>query len=97
MNYAHTILLMNLKLNRSADCTIILWRICSKQELWSQRNSRCLVKSAHNNRGIVTIRDVTRTAVAMERLDRHVSAETRRAVFSVHSVPWGYKKDKENR
>jgi hypothetical protein len=54
---------------------------------------------AHNNRGIVTIRDVTRTAVAVERLGKHVSAETnsrnkRRAVFSVRSVQRGYKKRK---
>jgi hypothetical protein len=55
-----------------------------------------------NNRGIVTIRDVTRRAIAMERLHKHVSAEMnsrnkRRAVFSLQSVPRGYKKDKEGR
>jgi hypothetical protein len=55
---------------------------------------------ARNSRGIVTIRDVTRTAVAMEQLSKHVSAEknsrnNRRAVFSVRSLPKGYKKDKE--
>jgi hypothetical protein len=42
---------------------------------------------------------VTRTAVAMERLGKHVSAETnsrnnKRAVISVRSVSRGYKKDK---
>jgi hypothetical protein len=47
---------------------------------------------ASNNRGIVMIRDVTRTAVAMERLGKNVSAETnsrnsRRAVFPLRSVP----------
>jgi hypothetical protein len=57
---------------------------------------------ARNSRGIVTIRDVTRTAVAMERLGKHVSAETnsrnnRRAVFSVRSVPSGYKMEEEYR
>jgi hypothetical protein len=51
---------------------------------------------AHNNRGIVTLGDVTRTAVAVERLGKHVSAETNsrnsgRTVFSVQSVPRGYK------
>jgi hypothetical protein len=50
---------------------------------------------------IVTTRDVTRTAVAMERLGKHVSAETnsrnnRRAVFSVRFVSRGYKQDKED-
>jgi hypothetical protein len=54
-----------------------------------------------NNRGIVTIRDVTRTAVAMEPLGKHVSSEmnsrnNRRFVFSMWSVPKGYKKDKED-
>jgi hypothetical protein len=56
---------------------------------------------ARNNGGIVTIRDVTRTAVSMERLGKHISAETNsrnstRAVFSVRSVPRGYTKDKED-
>jgi hypothetical protein len=46
---------------------------------------------AHNNRGIVTIRDVTRTAVAMERLGIHVSAEINsriniRAVFCAEGL-----------
>jgi hypothetical protein len=55
-----------------------------------------------NNRGIVTIRDVTLTAVAMERLGEHVSAEmnshkNRAAVFSVRFVSRDYKKDKEDR
>jgi hypothetical protein len=50
----------------------------------------------------VTIRSVTRTAVAVEWLGNHVSAETnsrnnRGAVFSVWSVPRGYRKEKENR
>jgi hypothetical protein len=31
---------------------------------------------ARNNRGIVTIRDVTRIAIAMEPLNKHVCAET---------------------
>jgi hypothetical protein len=57
---------------------------------------------ACNNRGTVTIRDVTRKVVARERLGNHVSAETnsrnnRRDVFPVRSVSRGYKKDKENR
>jgi hypothetical protein len=57
---------------------------------------------ARNNRGIVTMRDVTRTAVAMEQLSKQVSEEmntrnNRRAVFSVRSVPRGYKQDKEFR
>jgi hypothetical protein len=57
---------------------------------------------ARNNRGIVTIRDVTGTAVAMEQVSKHVSAEkntrnNRGAVFSVWSVPRVYKKDKEDR
>jgi hypothetical protein len=43
----------------------------------------------------------SRSALPMERLGKHVSAETnsrnnRRAVFSVRSVPRGYKKDKED-
>jgi hypothetical protein len=54
-----------------------------------------------NNRGIVTIRDVRRT-VAVERLGKHVSAETnlcnnRRGMFSVRSVRMGYKKDSGDR
>jgi predicted ATPase len=54
---------------------------------------------ARNNTGIVTIRDVTRTVVAMEHLCNHVSVErnthnNRRDVFSVQPVPTGYKKDK---
>jgi hypothetical protein len=57
---------------------------------------------ARNNRGIATIRDVTHTAVAMEQLNKHVSAETksrnnRRAMFSLRSVPRCYKKYKEDR
>jgi hypothetical protein len=59
---------------------------------------------ARNNtrRGIVTIRNVTRTAVAMKQLSKQVSAETntrnsRGAVFSVRFVPRGCKKDKEDR
>jgi hypothetical protein len=56
---------------------------------------------ARNNRRNTTIPDVTRTAVAMERLGKHVSEETnsrnnRRTVFSVRSVPRDYKKDKED-
>jgi hypothetical protein len=31
---------------------------------------------ARNNRGIVTMRDVTRTAVAMEQLSKHFSTDT---------------------
>jgi hypothetical protein len=57
---------------------------------------------ACNNRGVVTIRDVTCTAVVMELLGKHVSAEmnahnNRGGAFSVRSVPKGYKKDKEDR
>jgi hypothetical protein len=57
---------------------------------------------ARNNKGGVTIRDVTHTAVSMEQLRQYVSAEanTRNnggAVFSVRSMPRGYKKDKEDR
>jgi hypothetical protein len=53
---------------------------------------------ARNNRGIVTIRDVTRTAVAKEQLRKHVSVDmnprnNRRAVFSMLPVPRGYIKD----
>jgi hypothetical protein len=56
---------------------------------------------ARNNRGIVTIRDVTRTAVAMEHLSKHISAETnscnsRITVFSAWSVPRGYKKERRS-
>jgi hypothetical protein len=45
---------------------------------------------------------VTRTAVAMERLSKYVSAETNmrnniKAVFSVRSVSRGYRNDKEDR
>jgi hypothetical protein len=56
---------------------------------------------ARNNRGIVKIRDVTHTAVAMEQLSKNVSAETNsrnniRAVsYAVRTS--GYKKDKEDR
>jgi hypothetical protein len=58
--------------------------------------------AARNNRRIVTIRDVTNTAVAMERLVKRIFAETnsrnnRRVVISVRSVPRGYKKDQEDR
>jgi hypothetical protein len=57
---------------------------------------------ARNNGGIVTIRDVMFTAVARERLGKHVSGATksrdnRRAVFSVRSLPRGYKEDREDR
>jgi hypothetical protein len=57
---------------------------------------------ASNNGGTVTIRDVVRTAVAMEQLSKHISAEMnlcnkRRAMFSVLCVPSGHKKDKEER
>jgi hypothetical protein len=57
---------------------------------------------ARSNKVGFTTRDMTRTAVATERLCKHVSAETnsrnnRRAVSSVRSVPRGYKKDKEGR
>jgi hypothetical protein len=58
--------------------------------------------SACNNRGILTIGDVTRTAVDLERLGKHVSAQTNsrndgRAVFSLRSVPRDYKKDRNER
>jgi hypothetical protein len=57
---------------------------------------------ANNNRGIVTIRDVTRIAVALEQMNKHASTETntsnnRRDVFSLPFVPRGYKNDKGNR
>jgi hypothetical protein len=53
---------------------------------------------SRNNRGIVTKQGVTRTAVAMEQLSKHVSAEktTRnngRVLFSVRPIPRGYKKE----
>jgi hypothetical protein len=60
--------------------------------------------SARDNRGIVTILDVTRKAVVVEQLSKYVSVETntltcnnRRDIFSVRSVPRDYKKDKEDR
>jgi hypothetical protein len=57
---------------------------------------------ARTNGVIVTIGDVTRTAVAMERLGKHVSTETnsrnnRIDVFSVRSVPRDYELDKADR
>jgi hypothetical protein len=56
---------------------------------------------ASNNREIVTIGDVMRTAVAMELLGKHVSAEinshnNRITVLSLWSVPRGYRKDKKD-
>jgi hypothetical protein len=56
---------------------------------------------ARNNRGIVTIRVVTRTATLIEQLRKLVSAgrnsrNNSRAVFSVRSVPKGYKKEIED-
>jgi hypothetical protein len=56
---------------------------------------------ARNNRGVVTIRSVTYTAVAREQLGKHVSTETnlhnsRRAVFSVWSMLKGCEKDRED-
>jgi hypothetical protein len=55
---------------------------------------------ARNNRGIVTIRDMTDTAVAMVQLSTHFSADRIHApieeLFSVRSVSRGYKKDKED-
>jgi hypothetical protein len=58
--------------------------------------------ATRNNRGIVTKRDLTRAAVAVEQLSKHIFAETntrnnRRAVFYVRSAQMGYKKDKEDR
>jgi hypothetical protein len=52
---------------------------------------------AHNDIG-----GMTRTSVAMEQLNKHVSAEAntrnnRGAEFSVWSLPRGYKRDKEDR
>jgi hypothetical protein len=41
---------------------------------------------ARNNKGIVTIRDVMRTAVAMELLSKH-ARNSERAVFSMWSAP----------
>jgi hypothetical protein len=60
-------------------------------------NSRYEILHASNDKGIMTKRDVKRTAVVMEQLSIHVSAEAntrnnRRAVFSVRFVPRGYKK-----
>jgi hypothetical protein len=57
---------------------------------------------ARNYRGIDTLKNVTRTAVAMERLGKHISAETisrnnRRALFSLRSMPKGYENDNEDR
>jgi hypothetical protein len=50
-----------------------------------------------NNRGIVTIRDVTRAAaVAMERRGKDVSAGTNSRNNRRASVPGAYKKDKEH-
>jgi hypothetical protein len=54
-----------------------------------------------NHRGIVMIRNITRTTVAMERFGNHVSAErnsrnNRKVPFSVRSVPRGYKKSNED-
>jgi hypothetical protein len=59
-----------------------------------------LCKARIQSRGIVTTRDVTRTAIAMEQLGKHISKETnsrniRRAVFSVRSLPKGYKRTKK--
>jgi hypothetical protein len=50
----------------------------------------------------VTIRDVTRTAVAMKRLSKYVSSEmnshnNKISVLFVRSVPRFYRKDKEDR
>jgi hypothetical protein len=53
----------------------MLWRICSKQQLWSQRNSRSWAMTARNNRYVVTIGDVTRTAIFVERLFKHVHGD----------------------
>jgi hypothetical protein len=51
---------------------------------------------SRNSKGIVIMGDVTRTAIAMEQLSKHVSKETnycnnKRAVFSVQSAPKGYR------
>jgi hypothetical protein len=56
----------------------------------------------HNDNGTVMKQDVMCTAIAMEKLSKNVSVETntcnnRRAVFSVRSMLWGYKEDKEDR
>jgi hypothetical protein len=55
-----------------------------------------------NNGGVVKMREVTSIAVAMEQLSKRVSVKTNsrnniRAVFSVRSVPRGYKKGKGDR
>jgi hypothetical protein len=55
---------------------------------------------ACNNSGIVTTRVVTHIPSAMERMGKHVFAENlrnNRTMFSVRSVPRGYKKYKEDR
>jgi hypothetical protein len=58
--------------------------------------------TARNNKGGVTIRDVTRTAVAMKQMSKLVSAEMntcndKGAVISMLSMPRSYKKDKRDR
>jgi hypothetical protein len=51
---------------------------------------------AHNTRGIVTIRDVTRTAVDMEQLSKHAQKEEEQC-FLRGPRRWGYKKEIEDR
>jgi hypothetical protein len=79
----------------------IMWHICSKQELWSQKNSRCHVMPARNNTGIVTKQDVMRTAIATEQLSKKVSPEANThnsgIVLSVRSMPRRYRKCREDR
>jgi hypothetical protein len=79
----------------------ILYPICSKQELWSQKNS-ILLGNASTQQWNCDEKGCTRTAVVMEQLSKHVSAgantrNTRRAMFSMRSVPRGYRNDKEER
>jgi hypothetical protein len=53
---------------------------------------------ARNNRGNVTIRDATRTAVAMEELKRkRIHATIEELCFLCGPCPEGYKTDKEGR
>lgn len=58
--------------------------------------------AARNSIGIIRIRDVMHTADSMERLAMHASAKTnsrndRKSVFSLLSVPKGYKTNKADR
>jgi hypothetical protein len=80
--------------------TNIVAHLLKERTVKTERNSRCYVMPVRNNGLIITIRDVTRTAVAVEQLSKHVSAEAnirnnKRTMFPVWSVPRDYKIDKE--